>query len=402
MICLLLLLALAGLPVQETAYVEDGILSTGRADPHLTKVDHAMRAFMRKQEAPGATLAISKDGRLVYARGFGYSNTEEQEPMQPDSLMRIASLSKPITSAMLFLLVQDGSLTLDDPILEHLPHQVHSGQLPADSRWADITLRQLLRHEAGFDRELSGDPMFQPRERGHNFDFQESPGPRDIIGTVLRAPLDFDPGSRFAYSNFGYCLLGRVIEQVTEAPYESAVRKRLLLPLGITNMWVGHSLPEERLQGEVTYYSPNAGARWSQETLDSHGGWVASAPSLLRFTRIYDLHGESPLLTQDTIDLSFARSPSREAQEPVWYGCGWEVRDLGSGNVNTWHRGTLPGTAALMVRRADGIHWALLFNALKGKTGEHLTFGIEGELNRLCSEIVSWPEFDLFDQFPRR
>jgi N-acyl-D-amino-acid deacylase len=138
-------------------HVEGGVPSTGRADPRLTSFDALMRDFVRERGAPGATLAVSRDGRLVYARGFGFADPASGEVMPPEARMRIASLSKPITAAMVLLLAQEGALELDDPALALLDPRLYRGRVPADGRWGEVTVAHLLEHTAGLDRRRSGD-----------------------------------------------------------------------------------------------------------------------------------------------------------------------------------------------------------------------------------------------------
>ena len=164
---------------------------------------------MQKYEIAGGTAAVAKDGRLVYARGFGWADRKNKVPMQPDSLMRIASISKPFTAAAIMRLVEQGRLKLDEPILPYLKKFGADEEKNLDPRWRQITLEHLLRHTAGFDRNKSFDPMFIPQRPSRRWIR------RAIIRYMLGKPLDFDPGTRYVYSNFGYCLLGRVIEAVT-------------------------------------------------------------------------------------------------------------------------------------------------------------------------------------------
>src|SRR6202044_1462244 len=127
----------------------------------------------------------------------------------------------------------------------------------------------------------------------------------DIIRYMLRQPLQFEPGTKSVYSNFGYCLLGRVIEKASGLGYEEYIRKEVLAPLGIQRMHIGHSLLKDRRPDEVHYYAgkkqfpavvgPDLGmpvpapyGSWNHEALDSHGGWIASAGDLVRFAAAFN------------------------------------------------------------------------------------------------------------------
>ncbi len=399
-------------------FFEGDIPSTGLADARMTAFDQAMRDFLREGEIPGATLAISKDNRLIYSRGFGYSDFEAQTPMQPDALMRVASLSKPVTATMVFLLEQEGKLKFKDPILRRLDPKLHRGQPPADSRWASITLLQLLQHRAGFDRKLSGDPAFYAQGLGRELGLKTPADKTEVISAMLQRPLDFNPGERYAYSNLGYSLLGRAIESVTGLNYEDAVKQKLLTPLGIDRMYVGRTLRSEAREGEVVYYSservkslvpgqrgklvPAPYGAWIQPDLDAFGGWIASAPDILKLARIYDPTYASGPLSSKSIDKMFEHPKGKvpEANAPPWYGCGWEVRFYGNGRYNAWHTGSLPGSATLWVMRADGLSWVVLFNSRADNEDNYLSATIDPRLHKAASETQAWPEFDLFEKVP--
>src|SRR5207247_957030 len=111
-----------------------------------------------------------------------------------------------------------------------------------------------LQHTGGWDGAKSFDPMFRPLLIARSVGVEPPAGPEAVIRYMLGQPLDFDPGQRYAYSNFGYCLLGRVIEKASGRGYEDYVRQEVLAPLGIQSMRLGKTLPEGRLPGEVTYY----------------------------------------------------------------------------------------------------------------------------------------------------
>ena len=143
---------------------------------------------------------------------------------------------------------------LDDNPFEVLGYEETLNDDAVDARLRDITILQLLQHTAGFDRGVSFDPMFQYSRISQAMNVDSPPKHRAIIEFMLEQPLDFDPGSKYAYSNFGYCVLGRVIEKVTGQTYEQYVQEQVLNPVGVTAMRIGLSLPEDRAENEVLYY----------------------------------------------------------------------------------------------------------------------------------------------------
>lgn len=359
--------------------------------------DDAMAAFLKESGAPGGALAVAKDARLVHAKGYG------EEGVGPASLFRIASISKPVTAVAVLTLVRKGKLVLDAKAFALLG--LKPGE-KGDARMSDITVRHLLQHTGGWDRGKSGDPMFKSVEIARAAGKAPPADAEAIIQWMLGRPLDFDPGARHAYSNFGYCVLGRIVEKVSGEPYDAYVKKAVLEPMGISRMRLGRTPLGERAEGEVRYHAPDAKAERSVyggegpvewpyggfylEAMDAHGGWLASAVDLARFAsslgKVLDAAG---------LEAMFARPPELKPGA-AYYGCGWMVRPVGKdGAMNAWHGGSLPGTNTLLVRRHDGLVWAALFNRRSPKDS-----GIDGALHRAADAVSEWPKGDLFPRYP--
>jgi N-acyl-D-amino-acid deacylase len=341
--------------------------------------DRALMQLMAEWEIPGGAFAVMKDGEILLARGYGYANVELGEVVQPDSLFRIASVSKPITAVAVLQLVEEGKLNLDSPAFQLLDDLQPLEGLGVDPRIDQITIRHLLEHAGGWDGNASFDPMFMSDEISQAMG---TPAPADcptIIGYMLGQPLDFDPGTQYAYSNFGYCVLGRVIEKVSGMAYEDYVKRYILEPIGVEHMRLGHSLLKDKHAGEVHYYGSEASPAQSVfpettestpwpyggfylEAMDSHGGWIASAVDLARFSYTLESTNPDALLDSDTRALMTARPDIPLWKEPSnYYALGWFVRPEGSG-FHRWHGGSLPGTTAILYRRPNGLTWAALFN----------------------------------------
>jgi CubicO group peptidase (beta-lactamase class C family) len=407
-----LLLTPHRLPAADKTAGEKPIVVTGSASPGTAALDDTITTLMRKWKIPGGAMAVVKDGKLVFAHGYGQADRDAGTPVQPDSLFRIASISKPVTAAVILLLVEQGRLNLDAKVLDVLKPPVVAGKVQ-DERWRQITIRQLLAHTAGFDREKSFDPMFRSNEIAEAMHARPPADTTAIIHYMLGRPLDFAPDTRWAYSNFGYCLLGRVIEQVTRQDYADAAQNLILRPAGIKRMQIGHTRLSRRLPGEVRYYTPGDPecrsvfpdekkqvpcpyGEFYLEALDSHGGWIASTIDLLRFTTALDGSRQPCLLKPETRRLIESRPPPL-AKTPAYYGLGWNVRPVGKG-ANWWHNGSLPGTMTLLVRTHNGLCWAALFNLRPQDQRAFL-----GELDRVIWEgvgrVAKWPQRDLFSQY---
>jgi len=136
--------------------------ATGETSPAFAPFDEWMKKFLQDHKVPGGSLAIVRDGKVVYARGFGLADREKKTPVQPESLFRIASISKPITAVAVLKLVEEGRLKTSDKILDILKYEPHfEGDAKFDERWNDVTIAQCLAHTGGWDRGVSYDPMFQ-------------------------------------------------------------------------------------------------------------------------------------------------------------------------------------------------------------------------------------------------
>ena len=333
-------------------------------------------------------------------------------PVQPDSLFRIASLSKPITAVAVLKLVEDGRLALDARVFRDLlagiePHP------PKDARMNEITVRDLLRHSGGFDRDRSGDVQWEQKKVGRKLRKRPLLDCTDIISYMKRRKLDFSPGERYAYSNFGYCALGRVIEKASGMAYEDYVRRKVLVPAGAGGMRLADPFLEGRLENEVKYYHYPGGSRirsWDPKvrkrvpwpyngflsTMDAHGGWAASTVDLLRFVGAVDGWGGDDILAEETIATMIGKP--EYADGAVWYGLGWLVRDVGGSASNWWHTGSIPGSLALLVRTASGHAWAVVMNS-RPKKWEELSRAVDAAMWQAFRQVTRWPGHDLFRDF---
>ena len=398
------------------------ISETGVEDANLAGFDRLMREFMAENHVPGAELAVARHEKLVYARGFGLADTATRQPVEPTSLFRIASITKPFTAVAILQLVEQGKLKLNDrpfQMLGFVPYLEPGAKV--DNRIYRITVEELLHHRGGFDRDKSFDPMFDSVHIARMLHVQPPANQQAIIRYMMGRPLDFEPGAREAYSNFGYCVLGRVIERVSGQRYDQYIREHVLAPLRIHDMRLGHTLLNERFPSEVHYYDlqnrtggsvfpPTIGKQvplpygaWDIEAMDSHGGWIASAVDLVRFGSSLNNRSNCPILHASSIETIFSRPRLGGDEKPKpndpFYACGWEVRPVGKGQVNTWHNGALDGTSTLLVRRFDGLTWAVVFNTRSNPQGKDLSGLIDGKLHKVADEVKKWPERDLFGKF---
>lgn len=398
-------------------------VATGTCDPAMAGFDAAVQTFMKKHRIPGMSVAVTDQSRLVFARGYGYADLATGERVQPASLFRIASISKPITAVAILQLVEQGKLQLDDKIFDILDYDSEIQALgdAFDSRLRDVTISHLLQHRGGWDHGQSFDAMFRSVRIAHQLGIPAPADAEHVIRSMLNQQLDFDPGGRYAYSNFGYCLLGRVIETLTGKTYEQHVKECVLEPMEIRAMRIGKTRLNGRAEAEVRYYHPGSGRSvfqddleqpvpspyggWYLEAMDAHGGWIASAVDLARFAVALDDPNRCPILSEDSIEAMFAcpadAAGDAENGQPdsTYYSFGWSNRAIGEGKLNRWHTGSLPGTAAVLIRRHDGKNLVALLNTRVSPATENLGSAVDSMLHRAAAKVQEWPQVDEFGRF---
>ena len=386
---------------------------TGDHGKELSPLNDLLIKTLSDNYIPGATVAVARDGEIIYERGFGYSDIDKKTPMNPDSVMRIASISKPITAIAVLLLMEDGKLKLDDPAIDYLVRdKKYSLPKDADAAWSRVTIQHLLQHSGGWDREKSKDPVFELLEITRALDLKKTARISDIIKYQLSRPMDFEPGSSYAYSNFGYCLLGRVIEAASGQSYETFVTERILQPCGMTQTRPGKTRLNDRADDEVHYYMQKvkmypaiwdvapgnksgkfesvAGpyGHWDLEIFDSHGGWTSTASDLVRFAVALDSKTR-PLVRSESLTLLKSPPSFKASDDVTWYGFGWSVRSIsGIDDVNLWHTGLIAGTSTILVKRSDNLTWAVLFNVNEAKDGETCSTLIDSPMHTAVDESI--------------
>jgi D-alanyl-D-alanine carboxypeptidase len=305
-----------------------------------------VHTLMEDHDVPALSVAIAKGGTIVFSQGFGFADLHQHERVTADSLFRIASNSKAITAAAIHLLVERGRLSLSDRVFGEGGILGNTFGTKPYSNWlVQIEVRHLLEHSAGGWGSDSNDPMFNSPTLNHS----------QLIGVTLDADLlKRPPGVEFIYSNFGYCLLGRVIERKTGQPYEEFVRNTLLNPAGANGMRIGQDTLTGRAPGEVVYRCTGASPYdLPLRRMDSHGGWIASAADYVRFLLAIDNSIVPPdVLSAASVTAMRARSMALGGND---YGHG-----VSTNGTNVWHNGALPGSRSVMWSGTGGDAWCVI------------------------------------------
>ncbi len=364
--------------------------------------EKGIKWFMKQWDIKGASVAVARDGKLLYARGFGFASLADSTLTEPYHRFRVASVSKLITAVAVMKLQEEGKLSVNDKVFG--PGAILDDTLfcnPRDRRVFDITVGHLLAHEGGWSQRY-GDQMFMPETVARTLGKPMPVDLNDIIRFVLDKRLHFAPGSGQSYSNLGYSILGPVIERASGMDYETYCRRKILEPLGIYDMALGYNFPEEALPLEVSYYEvenatpkpavdgsgrmvPASRGGNDVETLGAAGGWVATAPDLIRLMMAIDGFDQPR---------DFLRPESIEFMTDVTNGfapVGWRASYR---NGNWTRTGSFAGTTAMMKRMADGTEWVVLLNS-SAWNGPELSGHIDQMMAKFLQRVKEWPETDL-------
>jgi len=356
----------------------------GFSPANLNTINNAIGTYMQNNSVPGLSLAISRNGRLVYAKGFGQADQAANHWVHPNHRFRIASVSKPITAAAVLKLRDHCGLNLDETVFGAggiLGTTFGNGTYSARER--AITVRHLLHHTTGWTTD--GVWQVGGSDPDAVIDWQ-------LDNTEPASPV----GTSYQYMNADYVTAGRVIERRSGRSYEQFVKDELLAPSCITDMEIGGSTLAERKPGEVVYYG---GSPYSlnPSRMDANGGWIARPIDLLLLLRRIDSNtNNAEILQADSLtEMRTGSTPN------MGYGLGL---GLNPGNSGGWsgtqgwgHNGCMDGTISFLVYRNDGLAFAVTCNTRPANDSCCWTLG--GVIDTLVSTLNNanaWPNYDLF------
>jgi D-alanyl-D-alanine carboxypeptidase len=204
---LLALMALSGVP-----------LAAADAGFPAARLDQEISATLAAYGAPSVSVAVVKDGALAYAKAFGYANLAEHRPADLSTRYAVGSISKQFTVAAILLAQEQGKLSLDDRVGKYFPELTRAN---------DVTLRQLLSHTSGYEDFAPQDYMID--------EWAKPTTPETIMDHWAKKPLDFDPGTRWQYSNTNYTIAGAILEKATGEGLMTFLQEHILTPLRMTS-----------------------------------------------------------------------------------------------------------------------------------------------------------------------
>ncbi len=303
------------------------------------KVDDFIKSEMQRQNIPGVSVAVIKDGKPIKIKGYGLANVETNAPVTNETVFKIGSISKPIIAMGIMLLVEEGKISLDDKVSKYLEGTPET--------WKDITVRHLLSHTSGIIREAPG---FNPAKIQPD---------ADVIKTAYQSPLVFKPGEKYQYCNVGYFALAEIIRKISGKPWSEFLSERILKPFGMNSTRT--TTFDEIVPNRANGYS------FSSNKLSNSEVYLALRPSGAFLSTISDLVKlENALAGKDFL--------KPETRKMMWtpfkfnvgkdsnYGLGWTIDEV-NGRKRISHGGTLNGFKSYFARFVDdGITVIVLTN----------------------------------------
>lgn len=365
-----------------------GVIPPPPKQEDISSVDAKIAKWMTDNKMPGLSLAVSKNGKLVYEKGYGFANTETKEQVTKESQFRIASVSKLLTSVAVMKLVQDGKLSMDQKVFGSSGVLGTTfGTQPYKQYVTDITISDLLHHTIGGWGQ-DNDPAF----------FDNTLDKKGIIDwTLNNLALTKKPGTAFAYSNFGYMLLSQIIEKVSGKSYSQYVNDEIWKKVGGTHSSIAGSALGDRLTKEVMYYGQGGDVpavyNMNLPRADGAMGWLSTPVDLLRFTTAVDSSSTRPdILSLSTIK-TMTTTTAGSTGLGFHFGCGWVVE----GNEWFWW-GSLPGTFAILYRNGNGICIAAAANSRLQPNPNNGLFTFIDVINFIAFDnTIPWQDIDQFE-----
>ena len=304
----------------------------GFSSERLRRVTDAFQSEVDKGVIPGAVVLIARNGKLAYFEAFGFQNRESKEPMKTDAIFRIASMSKPITSVAVMMLVEEGKIQLLDPVSHYLPEfkgvqvgveklntTTGNSELSGEPPRQEMTIQDLLRHTSGLTYGIFGKSLVKQAYNEANL-FDRNQTLAEFVSKIAKLPLAYHPGTTWEYSH-STDVLGRIVEVVSGVTLDQFVADRIAKPLGLSD--TGFYVPTEKLDRLAeTQIDPTTGKRWPTFDVTNRPNWLAggsgmvsTASDYVRFAQMLLNGGEL-----DQVRLLSPRTVSFMTSDHLWPG----------------------------------------------------------------------------------
>jgi D-alanyl-D-alanine carboxypeptidase len=364
----------------------DPVVTPPVTQADIASIDSKVSTWMSTYAMPGASIAITKNGKLVYRKGYGNADNASNEKVTINSKFRVASVSKTFTGVGILKMVQAGTLSLSQKVFgTGAILGTTYGAQPYKPFVTDITVEHLLKHlTGGWSTNAPGDPGFYDSSMSHT--------------TLINWTLDNNlllsaPGTTYRYSNFNYILLASIIEKVSGKTYENYMKDEIFTPLGATNTLLAGNNIAAKKPNEVTYYAQGGDAPfvytlYNYNRADGAFGWLSTPTDMLRFATAVDSATTRPDILNST-SLGLMRTGSTANPN---YGCGWGI----DGPEWYWF-GSLPGTASLIYRNSNGICVAVVANSRLQPSPNNALNAMGAFVTSIVNDgTIAWQSIDQF------
>jgi CubicO group peptidase (beta-lactamase class C family) len=369
-------------PVYVNAYAADGgdkynVIweNKNMSGSDIAKMDNAVNNYMTTQGVSGLSFAVTKNGKLVFAKAYGYADPATNEEMSPNHTMRIMSISKSVTAAGIMKLLEQNKISMNQKVFG--PNSILGSKYatPADKpKLNDITISQLLHHTSGL-RTCNGEAEFWNASKTYDQTMNMLLASDDL--------LENDPNTKNVYSNTGYFVLAGVIEKISGQSYETYIRNNVLTPGGVgSSMYVG--LASGGLKSNEAHYMQDG--KPNMQLWAGFGGWVARPIDLLKYLGSVD--GATP--PADIIKASTHTILTDDVPLSPGYGCGWIV----SGDRQS-HNGANSASRSWLAEIGGGLSIAIIANkAPSNDPGGHPK--MLNEISTAVKAVTAFPSYNLF------
>ena len=338
------------------------------------KIDELMTLYHSLGQFNGSVL-IAERGEVIFKKGYGLANMEWGIPNAPDTKFRLGSITKQFTSMLIMQLVEQGKLKLDGKITEYLPdYRKDTGER--------VTVHHLLTHTSGIP-SYTDQPGFLQNVSRNPYKVG------DFVAKYASGDLRFEPGSRFAYNNSGYFLLGAIIEKITGKSYEDVLKEKIFDPLGMKDTGYDHydTIMKKRASG----YEKRPGGFINAPYLDMSLPYAAGS----LYSTVEDLYlWDQALYTEKLISAKSKELIFKPLLEN--YAYGWNVAKAKVGNTDetvsqVGHGGGINGFNTLIKRLVDDRHLIVLLNNTGGTKLEEMSRAIAGILYGKAYDLPKAP-----------
>ena len=332
-------------------------------------VDDFLKGHMERHRIPGLALAVCRGGELVRASGYGFANVELDVPVKPETVFQSGSVGKQFTAMAVMMLVDEGKVGLDDPIVKYFPAEPVT--------WKGITVRHLLTHTSGI----------QDFDYGKDIDFRKDYTEDDVVKVAMKLPPDFAPGTQWSYSNTGYVLLGALVRKASGKFYGDFLKERVFSPLGMesTRIIDEANIVKNRAAGYVLKDGKLQNQEWVSPSLNTtaDGSLYITALDMAKWDGAL---GARRFLKPESYEAMW--SPVKLVGGATYpYGFAWGFDDQRGERV-VEHGGSWQGFRTAIVRYPDRKLTVIVLANLAQAEPERLATAVAG----LLEPALAWPD----------